>query len=175
MADHAAPAASPWSPLQRPWFRSLWIAMLVSNTGTWMQDVGAGWLMTSLAPTPVMVALVQAATALPTFFLAIPSVALADIVDRRRYLIGVQLWMMAMALLLALLTLAGATTAWLLLACTFALGIGSAMMMPAWAALIPELVPRSDLQSAVALNVMVMNVSRAIVPSVSGAIIAVMG
>ncbi|HEX9181165.1 MAG TPA: MFS transporter, partial [Burkholderiales bacterium] len=76
-------SASPWSPLRRPWFRALWIAMLVSNTGTWMQDVGAGWLMTSLAPTPVMVALVQAATALPTFFLAIPAGALADIADRR--------------------------------------------------------------------------------------------
>jgi len=149
--------------------------MLVSNTGTWMQDVGAGWLMTSLAPTPVMVALVQAATALPVFFLAIPSGALADIVDRRHYLIGVQFWMMAMALLLGLLTLAGATTAWTLLACTFALGVGSAMMMPAWASIIPELVPRTDLQSAVALNAMGMNVARAIGPAVAGVIIAAMG
>jgi MFS family permease len=174
-ADHAVPAASPWSPLRRPWFRALWIAMLVSNTGTWMQDVGAGWLMTSLAPTPVMVALVQAATALPTFFLAIPSGALADIADRRRYLIGVQLWMMAMALALGVLTLAGMTTAWMLLALTFALGIGTAMMIPAWAAIVPELVPRPELQSAVALNAMGMNVSRAIGPAVAGAVIAAMG
>jgi MFS family permease len=171
----ASVQASPWGPLQRPWFRALWIAMLVSNTGTWMQDVGAGWLMTSLAPTPVMVALVQAATALPTFFLAIPAGALADIVDRRRYLIGVQLWMMTAALLLGLFTLAGMTTAWMLLAFTFALGIGAAMMMPAWAAIIPELVPRADLQSAVALNAMGMNVSRAIGPAVAGAIIAAVG
>lgn len=149
--------------------------MLVSNTGTWMQDVGAGWLMTSLAPTPVMVALVQAATALPTFFLAIPAGALADIADRRRYLIGVQLWMMAVALALGVLTLAGMTTAWMLIGFTFALGIGAAMMMPAWASIIPELVPRQELQSAVALNAMGMNVARAIGPAVAGAIIAAVG
>lgn len=171
----ASAQASPWSPLQRPWFRALWIAMLVSNTGAWMQDVGAGWLMTSLAPTPVMVALVQAATALPTFFLAIPSGALADIVDRRRYLIGVQLWMMAVALALGLLTLAGMTTAWTLIAFTFAMGTGAAMMMPAWAAIIPELVPRQDLQSAVALNAMGMNVARAIGPAVAGVVIVAVG
>jgi len=166
---------SPWSPLRRGLFRSLWIAMLASNVGTWMQDVGAAWLMTSLAPTPLMVALVQAATSLPVFLLAVPSGTLADIVDRRRYLIGVQLWMMTVALLLGVLTLAGMTTAWILLGFTFALGIGSAMMIPAWASIIPELVPRQELQSAIALNAMGMNISRAIGPAVAGLIIAASG
>ena len=140
-----------------------------------MHDVGAGWLMTSLAPTPLMVALVQAATTLPMVFLALPAGALADIVDRRRYLIGTLLWMLAVATLLGLLTLAGLTTAWTLLGFTFALGIGSALMLPAWAALTPELVPRSELPAAVALNSMGMNVSRAIGPALAGLIVAVAG
>jgi len=97
--------------------------------------------MTSLSPTPVMVALVQAATTLPIFILALPAGALADIVDRRRYLIAVQVWMAIVAGLLGFLTLSGFTTAWSLVALTFAMGIGAAMMMPAWAAVTPEIVP----------------------------------
>ena len=174
-APIGAAEVSPWGPLRRRLFRTLWIATVVSNTGTWMHDVGAGWLMTSLAPTPLMVALVQAATTLPMVFLALPAGALADIVDRRRYLIGTLLWMLAVATLLGLLTLAGLTTAWTLLGFTFALGIGSALMLPAWAALTPELVPRSELLAAVALNSMGMNVSRAIGPALAGLIVAVAG
>lgn len=166
---------SAWAPLRRPLFRSLWIATVVSNTGTWMHDVGAGWLMTTLAPTPLMVALVQAATTLPIVLLALPAGALADIVDRRRYLIFTQVWRMTAAVLLGVLTLAGITTAWSLLALTFVLGIGAALMMPAWAATIPELVPRSELQSAIVLNSMSINVSRAIGPALAGLIIAATG
>src|SRR5215213_9612030 len=97
----AAPAAA-FAPLRHPAFRMLWIANLVSNTGLWIQNTGAGWLMTSLAPSPIMVSLVQAAAMLPVFLLALPGGALADIVDRRRFLIGAQLWMLFMAVLLAL-------------------------------------------------------------------------
>ncbi len=140
---------SPWSPLKRPLFRALWIATIVSNVGTWMHEVGAGWLMVMLSSDPLMVALIQAATALPIFFLALPAGALADIVDRRRFLLGAQLWMLVCALLLGIMTFVGLTNAWLLLALTFALGIGSAMMTPAWAATVPELVPREELQSAI--------------------------
>lgn len=123
--------AGPWAPLQHRVFRMLWIASIFSNIGSWMHEVGAGWLMTSLAPSPLMVALVQAATSAPTFLLALPAGALADIVDRRRYLIVTQVWMMGVAAVLGVLTLAGWTTAPLLLVLTFALGMGSAMMMPA--------------------------------------------
>ena len=91
---------SAWSPLRRPLFRALWIATIVSNIGTWMHEVGAGWLMVTLDPRPVMVSLIQAAIALPIFFLAVPAGALADIVDRRRYLIATQWWMLGIALLL---------------------------------------------------------------------------
>ncbi|MGH6960781.1 MAG: MFS transporter, partial [Dongiaceae bacterium] len=145
----------------------LWIATVASNIGTWLHDVAAGWLMTSLAPTPLMVALIQAATSLPIFLLALPAGALADIVDRRRYMIGVQLWMLAVASALGLLTLAGLVSAETLLLLTFTLGIGAAMLMPAWAATTPELVPRTELQPAVALNSLGMNLARAIGPALA--------
>ena len=170
-----AKEASAWSPLKIPLFRALWLATIASNIGTWMHDIGAGWLMTSLSPTPVMVALVQTATTLPILFLALPAGALADIVDRRRYLLVIQLWLAAVAALLALLTVAGAMTAWMLVVLTFAMGIGTAMMMPAWAAVTPEIVPRADLQSAIALNSMGMNVARAIGPAIAGVIVSAAG
>ena len=100
-------SAGPWSPLRTGVFRWLWLASIASNIGTWMHEVGAGWLMTSLSASPLAVALVQVAGALPMFFLALPAGALADIVDKRRYLLGVQLWMAGVALLLASLTLLG--------------------------------------------------------------------
>src|SRR6476469_5068441 len=88
----AAPSA--WSPLRNTLFRNLWIATIVSNIGTWMQDVGAGWLMTSLSSSPSLVALVEAADSIPVMLLAMPAGALADIVDRRRLLIVVQVYLM---------------------------------------------------------------------------------
>uniref|UniRef100_E6QRV7 Putative MFS transporter n=1 Tax=mine drainage metagenome TaxID=410659 RepID=E6QRV7_9ZZZZ len=175
-ADVFKPAsASPWAPLHHKVFRMLWIASVVSNIGSWMHEVGAGWLMTSLAPSPLMVALVQAATTTPVFLLALPAGALADIVDRRRYLIVSQVWMMIVATVLGVLTLAGLTTATILLVFTFALGIGTAMMMPAWGAITPELVGRSELQAAISLNSVGMNLARSIGPALAGLIVAVAG
>jgi MFS family permease len=166
---------SSWAPLRRPLFRALWIATLVSSIGTWMHEVGAGWLMVTLNPSPVMVALVQAATSLPAFFLSLPAGALADIVDRRRYLIAAQFWMLSCAALLGALTLAGSISAWGLLALTFALACGAAMMTPAWAATVPELVPREELAAAIALNSTSVNVARAIGPAVAGVLVAAAG
>lgn len=140
-----------------------------------MHDIGAGWLMTSLSPTPVMVALVQTATTLPIFFLAMPAGALSDILDRRRYLVVIQIWMGCVAAFLGFLTLSGLTTAWVLVALTFAMGVGTAMMMPAWAAVVPELVPRQELQPAIALNSLGINVARAIGPALAGVIVSLAG
>lgn len=168
-------SSSPWAPLRRPWFRALWIATLVSNIGTWMHEVGAGWLMVTLNPSPAMVSLVQAATALPAFFLALPAGALADIVDRRRYLLATQVWMLACAALLAMLTWAGHVDAATLLAITFALACGAAMTTPAWAATVPELVPKEELYAAIALNSTGVNVARAIGPAIAGALVAASG
>jgi MFS family permease len=104
-----APAAptSMWSPLRQPVFRALWIASAVSTIGTWMHDVGAAWLMTTLAPnSPLLVALMQAAASLPFFLLALPAGAIADVVDRRKLLLWTQTWMLVVAALLGVLTLA---------------------------------------------------------------------
>src|SRR3954449_6254388 len=121
LAPARTPVASAWSPLRNRVFRFVWLATLVSNVGSWVQDVGAGWLMTSLAPEPIMVALVQTATTLPIVLLVLPAGALADIVDRRRYLIAIQIWMLVVSAALAALTFGGITGPWLLLAFTFAL------------------------------------------------------
>jgi len=166
---------SAWAPLAHPMFRALWIATVVSSTGTWLHEVGAGWLMVTLNPSPVMVSLVQAATVLPIFFLALPGGALADIVDRRRYLIGAQSWMLFCAALLAVMTFLDWTRDWSLLAVTFALGCGNAMLMPAWAATVPQLVPREELAAAVALNSMGMNLARALGPALAGVLVAAAG
>ena len=166
---------SAWSPFRIPVFRVLWIATLASNIGTWMHDIGAGWLMTSLSPSPVMGALVQTATTLPIFLLAMPAGALSDIIDRRRYLIVVQVWMALVASVLGMLTLSGITTAWTLVALTFAMDVGTAMMMPAWTAVTPELVPRDQLQLAIALNSLGINVARAIGPALAGIIVSFAG
>src|ERR1700716_940116 len=110
---------SPWSPLRHRLFRALWIATIVSNIGTWMQYVGAGWLMPSLSSSPSMVALVEAADSLPVMLLALPAGAIADIVDRRRLLIAVQVYFLIVIGALALLTALDMTTPWGLLAFTF--------------------------------------------------------
>src|SRR5215203_2115971 len=102
--------SSTWSPLRLPLFRALWLAAVASNVGTWMHNVGAEWLMTTLAPKPLLVALMQTAETAPTFLLALPAGALADIVDRRRLLIFSQTWMLVAAVALAGATLAGVTT-----------------------------------------------------------------
>ncbi len=164
-----------WAPLRRPVFRRLWTAALVSNMGTWMQNMGAAWLMTELTRSPAMVALVQAAQSLPLFLLALPAGALADIVDRRVQLLVAQVWMLAFAGGLAAMTYAGLTTPAWLLALTFLIGCGAAAMNPAWSASVQELVPRHELTSAVALNSMALNLSRAVGPALAGVIVAVAG
>jgi MFS family permease/quinol monooxygenase YgiN len=158
-----------------PLFRALWTANLASNVGTWMQSVGAAWLMTSLTPSSAMVALVQTATSLPVFLVGLPAGALADIVDRRRLLVVTQTWMLASAAILGALTLAGAITPWTLLVLTFVLGLGAALNMPAWQASMPELVPRAELPAALALNGISINIARAIGPALGGLIIAAVG
>src|SRR3954462_2342512 len=167
--------SSAYAPLRRALFRWLWIASLASNVGTWMQNVGAAWLMTDLAASPLMLALVQAATNLPFFVLAVPAGALVDIVDRRRLLLVAQGWMLLVAVALAAVTYAGWMTPWVLLAMTFLLGLGSALNAPAWQATPPELVPREEVPAAVALGGVSMNVARAVGPALGGLVVAAAG
>lgn len=175
MSEAIPASTSIWSPLRHRVFRTMWIAMTVSNFGTWMHDLSAGWLMTALSDSYLMVALVQTATSLPFFFLAFPAGTLADIVDRRRLLLVTNAWMLGAAAVLGAVTLAGHTTPWSLLGLTFAIGVGNAMMRPAWAASIPEFVPREELRNAVTLNSTSMNATRAAGPALGGLLVAAIG
>jgi MFS family permease len=173
--DNNPAPVSAWDPLRRPVFRSLWTAALVSNIGSWMQTMGAGWLMTELTHSPVKVALVQAAQSLPMFLLALPAGVLADIIDRRRQLIFAQVWMLSFAGLLAVTTFAGLTTPGWLLVMTFLIGCGAAVMTPAWSASVQDWVPRAELQPAIALIALSINISRALGPALAGVVVAVSG
>jgi predicted MFS family arabinose efflux permease/quinol monooxygenase YgiN len=166
---------SAWGPLRVSLFRALWIASVASYIGTWMQDVGEAWLMTSLTPSPVLVALVETAGSLPVVLVALPAGALADVVDRRRLLLVMQIWMCLTAGSMGLLALMGQMTPSRLLLLTFLLGIGSAMSSPAWQAITPELVPSSDLPAAIALSSVGINIARAIGPALGGFIVAAAG
>lgn len=177
LTDPCAPAApiSAWTPLEHPVFRMLWGVWMAANVCMWMNDVAAAWLMTSLSPSPILVALVQSASTLPVFMLGVPSGALADILDRRHYFMATQLWVAAVALVICTVVAVDAMSAPLLLALTFLNGIGLAMRWPVFAAIVPELVPRAHLPAALALNGVAMNASRIIGPIVAGALIASAG
>ena len=160
------------APLNGPVFRGLWLAWLAANMTMWMNDVAAAWLMTTLTTSPVMVALVQTASTLPVFLLGLPSGALADILDRRRYFAATQLWVSLNAAVLAGLSLTGHLSATVLLVLTFSNGIGLAMRWPVFAAIVPQIVSRVELPAALALNGIAMNLSRVIGPVLAGALLA---
>ena len=172
--DSVGPASA-WSPLHESVFRALWIATVVSNIGTWMQDVGEAWLMTSLTTSPVLVALVETAGSLPVVLVALPAGALADIVDRRRLLLVMQIWMFVAAGAMSILALMGQMSPSRLLSLTFLLGVGSAMSNPIWQAITPELVPSADLPAAITLSAVGINIARAIGPALGGLIVAASG
>lgn len=168
-------ALSPWAPLAEPLFRSLWVASVISYTGTWMQNVGAGWLMTQMTTDPLMIGLVQAAASLPVFLVILPAGALADMVDRRRFLLLTQGWMVLASATLGIMTLTSCVGPWVLLLFTFLLGLGAVMNDPAWQAITPELVSRRQHASAVALNSAGFNVARAVGPALGGMVVAAVG
>ncbi|QAY78962.1 MFS transporter [Sphingosinicella sp. BN140058] len=162
-----------WAPLRSRVFAVLWCATLIGNIGAWIREVGSGWLMTELAPSPLMVALVQAAGTLPLFLLSLPSGALSDLLDRRKLLIAVQVAMLSLAIGMAAGTVIGLMTPAILLLCVVAAGIGSAVSAPAWQALIPDLVRKEERKDAVALGS--LGIARAIGPALGGALILMFG
>ena len=169
MSEQARPSL--WAPLAQPVFRALWIAGLASDFGAWMHEVGEGWLMTTLTPSPLVVALLQASDSLAVFMLAIPAGALADVVDRRRLAMLTQAWLMVFATLLGALTVTHHMTPRLLIGLTFAMGIGAALDTPLWQAIVADVVPRTALKQAVTLGGLSVNLARAFGPAVGGFIV----
>jgi MFS family permease len=172
---HPGAPTSAWAPLASPVYRALWIAQLVSNLGTWMQTVGAQWMLVGDPRAAVLVPLVQTATTLPVMLLALPSGVLADLVDRRRLLIATQAAMASGVAALTLLTGAGLATPAVLLILLFLIGCGQALTAPAWQAIQPELVPREQIPAAAALASMAVNAARAIGPAIAGALVSLSG
>jgi MFS family permease len=165
----------PWQPLRNATFRNLLVSNLVSDIGTFMQSVGAAWLMTSLTKSPLYIALIQTATALPFFLLALPAGSIGDIFDRRKLILSTETWMLAVALVLTVVTVFGVMTPWLLLLLTLGLSIGDAVESPSWRAIFPELVSKEDLPAALALNGIEFNLARALGPGLGGFIVAAVG
>ncbi len=174
--DHAAAKApGSFAPLAIPVFAVLWAATVLGNIGSFMRDVASAWMVTELSSSPAAVALIQTAATLPVFLLAIPAGVLSDILDRRRFLIGVQVLLGAVSGTLLVLAHTQALTVEWLVALTFVGGIGAALMGPTWQSIVPELVPRSELKSAVALNSLGINIARAIGPAAGGLLLASFG
>jgi MFS family permease len=169
------PRGGAFAPLAIPVFRALWIAVLVSNIGSWMQTVGAQWLLVDEHAAPVVIALVQTASSLPVLLVGIPAGVIGEFVDRRRLLIGVQAFRVVVGVAMTVLTATGSMTPALLLTVTFLLGTASALQLPAYQALVPELVPRAAITDAAALSSVGINVARAIGPALAGIVIARLG
>ena len=175
MRTEAAPASGSFAPLRQPVFAVLWAATVLGNVGSFMRDVASAWMVTELSASPTAVALVQTAATLPIFLLAIPAGVLSDILDRRRFLIFIQLVLAAVSGTLLLLASTKSLTVEYLIALTFVGGIGAALMGPTWQSIVPELVPRADLKNAVALNSLGINIARAIGPAAGGLLLASFG
>ena len=166
---------SPWGPLRGRVFRALWIAVLVSNVGTWMQTVGAQWLVVGEPRAATWTSLVQTVTMLPVLLLALPAGAIADVLDRRRLLLAVQSVLLLIGALLTALTALDRMPPPLLLFFTFLLGVGQALTLPTWQAVIPEVVPREELPAASALGAVNTNLARSAGPAVAGLLVAQVG
>ena len=163
---------SVWPALRVPAFRSLWLGSLMLNLAVWMQTVAAAWLMVTMGASPLMVALVQTASSLPSFFLALPGGVMADMVDRRRYLVWIIGFMMCSTIALCAFSLTGILSPWLLLALTFCLGCGFALQHPAWFTLQTDAVPRSLLPSALVLSAVSYSSARTVGPAVAGGMVS---
>ncbi|MEY9937506.1 MFS transporter [Streptacidiphilus sp. MAP5-3] len=166
---------SSWAPMAVPAFRLLWLAQMVSNIGTWMQTVGAQWMLVHQHNAALLTSAVQAASLLPVLFVSLPAGVLADLLDRRHILLGLSTAMAVLAGVLAGLTGAGLATPTVLLLLTFLMGCGQAMTNPAWQAIQPELVPRDLIPQAASLNSLNVNVARAVGPALAGLLVAVSG
>src|SRR3954469_7321112 len=168
-------STSPFIPLRQPIFRAIWLATLVSNFGGLVQAVAASWLMTTIAASPDMVALVQSSTTLPVMLFSLAAGAISDNYDRRLIMLIAQIFMFAVSVALAALAWFGLIGPWLLLTFTFLIGCGIALNNPAWQSSVGDMVPRHDIPAATILNSAGFNVARSVGPAIGGLIVASAG
>ncbi|KRC68178.1 enterobactin exporter EntS [compost metagenome] len=177
-ADRSTPppaAVGGMAPLKHTLFAVLWGATILGNIGSFMRDVASAWLVTDLSSNPAAVAMMQTAATLPVFLLAIPAGVLSDILDRRRFLIVIQVLLACVSFTLLMMAKTNTLTVEYLIALTFLGGVGSALMGPTWQAIVPELVPKAELKTAVGLNSLGINIARALGPAVGGLLLAAFG
>ncbi|AMM22683.1 hypothetical protein AX769_21395 (plasmid) [Frondihabitans sp. PAMC 28766] len=168
-------STSPLAPLRIPLFRALWIAAIVGDVGGWMQTVGAQWLLIGRADSTLLVALVSAAAAVPFLILGLPAGVIAEFLDRRRVLIAVQFFQVGVGTVLFVLTMLDSMTPALLLSLTFMIGAGDVLQIPAYQALVPDLVPRPMIPASASASAIGVNIARAIGPALAGIAISQFG
>jgi MFS family permease len=171
----STPVAGPWSALRYPLFRYLWLATVVSNVGGWLYDAAAAWLMTSLSPSPLIVALVQVANSLPLFLFALPAGALADMIDKRRLILTLEILTTVFSAVFAALVMLHLASPPVLLLFVFLIAALGAIETPAWQSIVTQLVPPAALTSAIATNSVGVNISRVLGPALAGVIILGLG
>src|SRR2546430_15896566 len=171
-AASTQPTISPWSPFRHAAFTLLWAATVIANIGSWMSSAASGWLMTTLNPDPFIVSMVQVATTLPMFLFALPAGALADIIDRRKFLIVAEIAVTVGSAIYAAIVSLGLATAGNLLLFTFLIGVAVALTAPAWQSIVPQLGSKQDLHAAGAANNVGINLSPAACPALGGAVVA---
>src|SRR5580704_9120237 len=137
--------ASTWSALRNPTFRKLWIASLVSGTCVAAHDTAATWVMNTLTASPFLISLMATVASLPFLFFTLPAGALADVVDRKKLLVVMNLWLAIAAAALALLSWLHLLSAQVVLVAVFLIAVGFAFEAPAWTSSIPEIVSTEEL------------------------------
>ena len=167
-AKNIAARTSIWFPLRNPIFRSLWLAGLVSSSAVSAHDMAATWVMNTLTPSPLLISLMSTVATLPFFLFTFPAGAIADMMDRRKLLCIMNLWLAVMAGGLAALVWLKLVNPYVILAAVFLLGVGFAINAPAWTAIIPEVVTKEDLPAAITLGGLQLNISGIIGPSIGG-------
>lgn len=163
------------APLRRQAFRSIWIANLFANLGVWAQSVAAAWIVTTQQSSPVVVAMIQVAAAVPLVLLSILTGVLADNYDRRKVmLVGMSLELV-MGLVITTLAFMGMLHPYSLIVAVFLVSVGSAIVTPAWQAAVGEQVPKPEVGRAILLNSVNYNVARALGPALGGLMLGVFG
>jgi MFS family permease len=167
--------ASTWSALKNPVFRKLWAASLVSGTCVAAHDTAATWVMNTLTASPFLISLMSTVASMPFLFFTLPAGALADIVDRKKLLLLMNLWLAIAAGALAVLSWLHLLSSQVVLVSVFLIAVGFAFESPAWISIIPEIVSTSELPSAATLGGLQLNISGILGPALGGLLLPFIG